>query len=355
MKVSFVLPFFARRASGGVKVIYEYSNYLVSSGHQVVIYYTYGNMLSDYAIPAPLKSFMIKYIIEKSTISWFSLDNRVKRKSIKEIVDSQIDDGDVVIATAVKTAKPVLLLGQEKGAKVYFIQGFENWSCKNEEVIATYKFKIKKIVVAKWLKEIVDRYSEQESILIDNSIDLNVFNITVIPEERDNHSIVFQYRSQAYKGPGCAKKVIDILYRKYPDLHVFIVSNEKQSCSFPECCSYFYNLTPNEVAEVNNRARIFMCTRVEEGFGLPGLEAMACGCILASTEYKGVLEYAINGENALLSPINDFESLADNISRIFEDSDLRSHLLRNSINKAKERTIEASGLALENILISLQE
>ena len=29
MKVSFVLPFFARRASGGVKVIYEYSNYLV--------------------------------------------------------------------------------------------------------------------------------------------------------------------------------------------------------------------------------------------------------------------------------------------------------------------------------------
>lgn len=79
-----------------------------------------------------------------------------------------------------------------------------------------------------------------------------------------------------------------------------------------------------------------MCSSINEGYGLTGLEAMACGCALCSSEYPGVYEYAKDGYNALLSPIKNSEALANNVSRIFEDDDLRNNLVNNGQESIKE-------------------
>ena len=74
---------------------------------------------------------------------------------------------------------------------------------------------------------------------------------------------------------------------------------------------------------------------------------MACGCILVSTAYKGVFEYA-NDTNALLSPVNDPQALAANILRAIEDADLRHAL-------ASKGSEDLKGFSLERAVETLIE
>ena len=98
---------------------------------------------------------------------------------------------------------------------------------------------------------------------------------------------------------------------------------------------------------------IFLCATVSEGFGLTGLEAMSCGAVLVSSDYDGVREYAINGVNALLSPIRDSNSLVQNVALVFEDELLRNRLSKNGIQSARELTWESAMDKLETYLNSI--
>lgn len=50
---------------------------------------------------------------------------------------------------------------------------------------------------------------------------------------------------------------------------------------------------------------------------------MACGAALVSTDYQGVHEYATDGANALLSPVKDVDALVSNVSKLFDNDELR--------------------------------
>ena len=350
MVISFVLPFYAKQPVGGVKVVYEYANYLAREGHKVYLYILRGETLENIRLPENLKNSLVKLIIAYRKVSWFSFDRRVHRVSINAINNEEIEDADVVIATSVETASPVANLNQIKGKKFYFIQDFENWTYSDEEVCYTYCLGMKNIVVADWLKQIVDKYSSNPSILISNSINTKIFKISSPPESRSSHSIVFHYRKESYKGAQYAIETVRMLYSKYNDLKVYVVSTNNPPDDLPECCIFLKNLSPKEVAEVNNRARVFICSSIEEGFGLPGLEAMACGCVLVSSKYRGVLEYAVDGKNALLSPIKDSKAMADNIVKVFENNKLQKKLIEGGIETAEQRSLKVSGSLLESVL-----
>ena len=81
-----------------------------------------------------------------------------------------------------------------------------------------------------------------------------------------------------------------------------------------------------------------MCTSVKEGFGLPGLEAMACGCALVTTDFDGAKEYAVNNKNALVSPIKDVDAMYQNVIKLFEDENLRFKIAQGGL-RAKLRNV----------------
>lgn len=351
MKISFVISNCPRKPTGGHKIIFEYVNYLAKN-HDVSVYFGYDEGFARFHIPVGLKRFLAKISTKYFRPKWFKFTENVKKNCIKAISNNYIEDADIVIATDVKTAYPVFALNRCKGEKYYFIQDFENWCVSSEYVENTYKLNMKKIVVSNWLKEKVLSINQNDRVYcVSNSINTDIFKVR---EEmnRSLHSIIFQYRSNEAKGCRYAIEVIDKLKEVYKDLEVTIISNEQKNNTIPEWCRYYFNVSPLEVSKLNNQAKVFICTSVEEGFGLPGLEAMACGCAVVSTNYKGVYEYAVDGENALLSPIRNVDLMVNNIIKLFEDEQLRKKIIEKGIKTGKERSLDKSAQKFEKILVS---
>lgn len=73
-------------------------------------------------------------------------------------------------------------------------------------------------------------------------------------------------------------------------------------------------------------AQVFAVGSLYEGFCQPGLEAMACGVPLVTTDNGGCREYAIDGETALIVPPEDPQAMAEAIRRLLDDDVLAKDL-----------------------------
>jgi glycosyltransferase involved in cell wall biosynthesis len=92
-----------------------------------------------------------------------------------------------------------------------------------------------------------------------------------------------------------------------------------------------------ELASLYRRAACLVFPSLYEGFGLPPLEAMACGCPVAASNVTAIPE--VCGDAAVLFDPNDADSIADAVL----EADTRSEELREKgLARASEFTWEAS-------------
>jgi len=73
---------------------------------------------------------------------------------------------------------------------------------------------------------------------------------------------------------------------------------------------------------------LFVFPSRAEGFGLPPLEAMACGAPVVVADSRGIREYAVDGVNCLMVPPGDPAALAAAIERVGSDPELAEKLSR---------------------------
>ncbi len=89
-----------------------------------------------------------------------------------------------------------------------------------------------------------------------------------------------------------------------------------------------------------------------EGFGLVFLEASAAGLPVIGTHGSGVAEAVIDGETGLLVPQNDAITLADAITRVLTDADLRARL--GAAGRAYAQTQDWSQVAAHMVALYRQ-
>ena len=80
-------------------------------------------------------------------------------------------------------------------------------------------------------------------------------------------------------------------------------------------------------------AAAFVYPSFYEGFGLPILEAMACGCPVICSNCSSLPEVA--GEAAMLIDPQDPETLANSLDRVLHDSSLRERLICSGLQRAR--------------------
>ncbi len=99
-------------------------------------------------------------------------------------------------------------------------------------------------------------------------------------------------------------------------------------------------VTRAELEELYQRASIFAFPSLDEGFGMPVLDAMARGIPVLTSKRSAMREVA--GDAALLVDPTDVHSIADGLVRLATDTDLRDTLIRAGSARAKDFTWEKS-------------
>ncbi len=82
---------------------------------------------------------------------------------------------------------------------------------------------------------------------------------------------------------------------------------------------------PLELAKLYRGARALVYPSGVETFGLPPVEAMACGCPVVASNRTSLPE--VCGDAALLVDPDDVPALAAAIRRVLEEEDLRAELV----------------------------
>jgi O-antigen biosynthesis alpha-1,3-mannosyltransferase len=96
---------------------------------------------------------------------------------------------------------------------------------------------------------------------------------------------------------------------------------------------YFTGLKTEDLLHLYNAALALVLVSFGEGFGLPVLEAMQCGCPVITSNNTALPEVA--GDAALLVPSDDYTAIANAMRRLCEDEPLRKTLSEKSLERAK--------------------
>ena len=99
-------------------------------------------------------------------------------------------------------------------------------------------------------------------------------------------------------------------------------------------------LSDDTLAVLYRLAAAFVFPSLYEGFGLPPLEAMACGTPVVTSNVSSMPE--VVGDAAVLVDPYEVNSIADGMQRVLSDSDLSAELRAKGIARAKEFSWERS-------------
>jgi glycosyltransferase involved in cell wall biosynthesis len=110
-------------------------------------------------------------------------------------------------------------------------------------------------------------------------------------------------------------------------------------------------VSDEEIQALYEEADVFIYPSLYEGFGLPVLEAMACGCPVIASNVSSLPE--VVGDAGLLVDPYNVEALADALSDVLEDDDMKREMSRKGIAQAQKFSWEKAGAELLEICLEV--
>jgi glycosyltransferase involved in cell wall biosynthesis len=97
------------------------------------------------------------------------------------------------------------------------------------------------------------------------------------------------------------------------------------------------SVSKESLRELYQNAALFLLSSDEEGFGLIIAEAMACGLAVVATKCGGPEVLILENETGFLTPVGDAEVLADKISLLLTNKNLREKFGAAGRKRAAEK------------------
>ena len=336
----------SRTLGGGTLNVFEYVNWLCDLGFDVGVY-------SDDKPPDWMEVKGRFYHIE---------DIRERYSSITE---------PVVIVYSIFELQDLLYCCDTKDKVIYhFCQGIEDHHyCKSTykslmspKTIFKFHFSLPvgRIAVSPHIRDYFKENYNQQTIDIFNGIDLDLFRPQ--PEKRIGKKINMLSSGNPkhpLKGKADIKEALSIVAEAHPDLSFSLtvacgdrnfdmdcfgrdwseVTSETNYCFGTDTgrfnCRVKYGLSPQQMRQAYYDADIYINSSWYEGFGLPSIEAMACGVPLIHADNHGLDGIVMDRKNCLLVPPNNPQEMADAIKTLISDETLRGDLIRNGIETSK--------------------
>ena len=320
--------------SGGVKAIFEFANGLARKGHDVEVVYPLWPLRDDNwnkplwkALPVRF-AVMGKQLISGVKAGWFNLDARVKLRRVLSLASVEKMKCDVAVATWWETAYFVSMMRDCR--RFYLVQHYETWGGDEAEVKGSYRLGLDMIVHSTWMQETIEKnIGIRPRHLIYHSPDHSKFYPETVKRSLfDSFRILVPYRGQDWKGSKDGIKAFELVKKQHPNVQLVMFGMTKGE-DVPAYAEFHLNPSDDELRILYNSSDVFLFPSWHEGFGMPPLEAMACGTPVVATRVGVFCKDFLDGVEVLLSDPYDVQGLADNVSCLFEDDALRLEIAKN--------------------------
>jgi len=162
------------------------------------------------------------------------------------------------------------------------------------------------------------------------------------------------YNGHSNKAPEDLIAVLKAAHERWPEIPQHVFSTERTPAGLEHVA--YTRLPPvDEARAIYNRCKVWVLTSRTEG--LPGvvLEAMACGCVVVSTDNDGSLEILKHEQNGLIAPRGDRETIVAQIGRLLTDEALLARLEKGSAETIKTFTWDRAADRMETFLREMTE
>lgn len=320
--IVFLTPQF--KTGGGNRVFIELANELVKKGCAIDVIYPYNSLEKN-----------TFFLNEKINVFRLGVYSRHKLFKILNVIYTFIYVSyskkrcKIIISDPVTSIFAIILSGLDVNR---FIQADDYnlfndlYLLKNKVVLSLYKFltkasfhlKINYIFNSGFSYSKFLTYSGRKDVkfnLVHPALNHDVFLNN--NSRKDNElNICLIAKKHPFKGFGDFLKAWQEVEHKLLGkvTNVFIIyDNEGYNSLKNPIFKLFHPKNDIEIADIYNNSHIFISTSWSEGFGLPPLEAMACGCAVILANSGGVNEYAESEYNCLLYEPRKIEQLKEKI------------------------------------------
>ena len=109
------------------------------------------------------------------------------------------------------------------------------------------------------------------------------------------------------------------------------LSTQLDALGLKENVLFLYNVTNENLSRLYSAASLFVFPSLYEGFGLPLLEAMACGCPVVAANTASIPE--IVADAAILFDAKDAQEMSETIADVLSDPEVTSNLIASGLKR----------------------
>lgn len=313
---------------GGVKVVLQHANLLAARGHQVTI-------VGPGAEP-----------------TWYPLEAKYRRT--RGLGPEDIPEADVVVATYWTTIDRAV--AARRGAVVHFCQGFEGAYTHNledhEAIERAYSRPLPALVVSPHLADLLASRFHRQARVVPQPLDsifrpARGFRLRRRPRQPPRLIVTSPFEIDWKGVPTSLGAVVSLRRRGVPcqlvRLSQWPMSEAERA--LVEADEYYEHVAPERVPEIFRGGDLLLAASWEqEGFGLPVLEAMACGVPAVVSDIPAFRSFADG--SALFAPVGDCEAFADAVEQALHATQWRA-MRRAGLETALRFHPEATAVAAE--------
>lgn len=334
MKIAVVLPGVSRRPVGGFRVPYEYANRLARLGHCVVIYHELpeARRLRDASV---LLNRLPRSFVTRRT-SWFDIADAVElRVGPLGARRSKRDPPDAYLLTSWSLALDVGTRYRPSKV-VQLVHDYELWTDHDEHLrslmgLAFGHSDVRYVATSAAVVEMLRACGTSPSAVVHAGIDRGVYY-----DERGRLGrgarVGVLLRASPHKGTHDAMEAFQLLRQEMVEFDPVGAGTEPG----PAGVSFWPAPDDRSMRGFYSSLRVFVLPSRREAWGLPALEAMACGAAVVLADNIGCRDFAVDGFNCLLVPPGRPDLLAKSVELLLHDEALRERLVDGGA-----RTVEA--------------
>jgi glycosyltransferase involved in cell wall biosynthesis len=350
MKIGIVCA--SLRFSGGRLVTLRHANELARRGHAVTVWTQDTDPVVD----------------------WMPLDVPVRHAANLRA----LPDADIYLFDRVRLASPLSQAGIGRAA--HFCQGFEGtdaelrirraWSerglfglrtvwrqrGRRREIDSAYRLPTAKLVTHRHLGELIASRFGQPSFFVPYGLPTGVFTPPPSRPTGARTVLVVGPTDVGWKRVTDALRAVQLLKRRTPVRLVRVAQHEMRDAErgLGVTDEYHTMLAPPQMAELYRGADVLLCSSdATEGFGLPVLEAMACGLPCVVTDIPAFRTFARPDDYAHFVPVGDPARMAAALENLLASPDEQRRLRGRGLEVASEYTVKRSRDAMESALAAI--